>query len=315
MPVRAKFLFAADLGDPISSICLSDVGCMAGTMLGKVWLYSFDTKLHQELAAFSDEGIRGLYLDKDAGYATVGGEGFRGWKRTAPHDTISPVNFRTLDKKTTQNVKHILQRKEWICVLFPTMSVIVSTVSQEQFQCNFKLFDYGSSQEVAPCDFDGKSIVVVDRTFGSPVFRFVSLEQKDPRAQVDVDDLPQGNSMTLAKLWGNDCLAYVAGGCSVYMYDYQKQEPMHRLVGHMSEIIAMDASDPNVIATLSKDAQVFLWNGATGQPLHSFVVPKASFFMGFPAVLAFNGQRLVLSADEGVFLIELDPEDDEKGKA
>lgn len=306
MPLRAKFLFAADLGDPISSISVSDVGCMAGTMLGKVWLYSFDTKQAIELTTFSDEGIRGLHLDDECACATVGGEGCRSWKRSPPHEAISSVNFRSLDKKNTQAVKHVLQHGPWVCVLFPTSSTMVHVTKQDHHHCQFKLFDYGSSMEVAPLDFDGKSIVVVDRTLGNPVYRFVNLEQSEPGTHVDVENLPLGKSVTLAKLWGPNCLAYVAGGSQVYLYDFRKKTPMHELAGHKAEIVAMDASGDKIIATLSSDAQVFLWNAASGKPLHSLRVPEASFFLGFPYCLTLEGNRLLISADEGVILMELD---------
>lgn len=307
--MRAKFLFAADLGDPISSIYLSDVGCMAGTMLGKVWLYSFDAKQAEELAAFSDEGIRAVYLDEESSCATIGGEGCRGWKRASPHTVMSSVNFRSLDKKNAQNVKHVLQRGPWACVIFPTSSTMVHVTKQEHHHCQFKLFDYGSSQELAPCDFDGQSIVVIDRSLiGSrPIFRFVRLKEgSEPGSQIDVEDLPHGGSTTLAKLWGPDHLAYVIGGSSVYLYDYRRKTPGHRLVGHRAEIVAMDASSSKVIATLSSDAQIFLWNGATGEPLQSFHVPEASFFLGYPYSLSMYGEKLLVSCDEGAILIELD---------
>jgi len=312
MPTRAKFLFAADLGDPISSICLSNVGCMAGTMLGKVWLYSFDTKQHEQLTAFSDEGIRALYIDEENCCATIGGEGCRGWKRLPPHAAISAVNFRSLDKKNTQHVKHVLQRGPWACVLFPTLSTMVNVTKQEHHHCQFKLFDYGSSQELAPCDFDGQSIVVIDRTLSgaNPIFRFVNLsaERQEPGSQVDIESLPHGASVTLAKLWGPDSLAYVAGGSLVHMYDYRRRMTTHTLSGHAAEIIAMDASDPKLIATMSSDAQVFLWNGVTGKPVQTFHVPEASFFLGFPYCLSMHGPRLLISCDEGAILIEFDGE-------
>merc|ERR1719329_2140910 len=187
-------------------------------MMGRVWLCSFDTNELTELTAFSDEAIRALYLDEDNSCATVGGEGCRGWKRAAPHSVIATVNFRSLDKKNTQTVKHVLQRGPWACVIFPTTSTMVHVTKQEHHVCKFKLFDYGSSQELAPCDFDGRNIVVIDRSLIGPFFRIVNLEQGDSKSQVDIDDLPHRTSVTLAKLWGPDHLAYVAGGSSVYLH-------------------------------------------------------------------------------------------------
>merc|ERR1712146_51851 len=115
---------------------------------------------------------------------------------------------------------------------------------------------------------------------------------------IDIDDLPHGSSVTIAKLWGNDHLAYVAGGSSVYLYDYRKKRPVeHRLAGHRAEILAMDASEDR-LGTLSGDRQVFLWNPRTGDALQSFHVPEASYFLGFPYFISLHGQRILVSADE-----------------
>lgn len=314
MPLRAKFLFAADLGDPITSVYLTDVGCCAGTILGKVWLYSFDTKQHEELSAFSDEGVRGLYLDNETCCATIGGEGIRGWARAPPHTASGSVNFRSFDKKNTQNVKHVLQFGPWACVIFPTSSIMMNVVTQEHSHCQFKLFDYGSSQELVPCDFDGKTVVVIDRSLNgsSPAFRFVNLEQTESVSQIDVEDLPHRGSVTFAKLWGPDHLAYVAGGSSVYLYDYRRRAPSHRLTGHTAEIIAMDSSDSKVIATLSSDAQIIRWDGATGKQLQILHVPEASFFLGYPYCLTMHGHKILVTADEGAILLDFEQEHSEQ---
>jgi len=317
MPLRCQFLFAVDLGDPISSVYLSDAGCMAGSMKGKVWIYSFDTKQTTTLADFNEDGaIRASYLDAEDCWATVE-EGCRGWKRSAPNNPLSrAVNFRTLDKdkdRQTQNgaplqgaVKHVLQRGPWACVLFTAASAIVNVTKEKDYRhCEFKLFEMGSSQEVAPCDFDGESIVVIDRQLSAtnPIFRFIEL---DAKKQIEVDSMPRAGSVTLAKLWGQDHVAYVCGGSAVYFYDYRRKQTTQTLNGHRAEIIAMDASDAERLVTLSSDAQLVLWQISSGQILQSLHVPEASFFMGFPYCLSLRGSRILISCDEGVILIEFD---------
>merc|ERR1719203_2595512 len=114
-------------------------------------------------------------MDEDSTYATLS-EGTRGWRRGKPHMQAGTVNFRSLDRKNTQSVKHVLQRGATACVLFPVSSTVVDvTGRQEHHQRQFKLYDLGIAAEVAPCDFDGESLVVADRTqAGSPpIFRLV----------------------------------------------------------------------------------------------------------------------------------------------
>jgi len=155
MPVRCKFLFPVDLGDPISSIYLSDVGCMAGTMMGRVWLYSFTSKQETQcLTAFSDGGIRACHMEEDACWATVGSEGCRGWKKVQGKWSDQPgpavVNFQSLDRKNTQkqNVKHVLQRGPLACVIFPTVSTKVDVTTQEYQHYEFKFFDWDPKRKL-----------------------------------------------------------------------------------------------------------------------------------------------------------------------
>mmetsp|Transcript_13668 Transcript_13668/g.36812 ORF Transcript_13668/g.36812 Transcript_13668/m.36812 type:complete len:347 (-) Transcript_13668:76-1116(-) len=300
---KCRFLFACDLGDPISCIYLDGVGCMAGTMLGKVWLYTFRQGVVSVLAAYSDEGVRGLYMDDGCGFATLS-ESTRGWQCDGPQAQISSVCFRSLDKKNTQSVKHVLQRGPWACVLFPLSSTVVHVSRQEHYHCAMKFFDFGLSTEVAPCDFDGTTIVVVDRTQSpsSPIFRIIHMQRNE---QIEVDSLPKRNAATLIKIWGLDCLAYAVGK-EVLIYDFRQRRPRHALRGHGAEVVAIDASGTELIATLSVDAVVKLWSGTSGECRETVYIPEANYFLGYPYFLSFHGRRILASADEGVFLVELD---------
>lgn len=301
---RCSFLFGCELGDPVSAVYLNDHGCLAGTMLGKVWMYSSDTRKVETLTEFSDEAVRGLYLDEDGGFATLG-ETCKGWRRTHPHVQTGTTNFRSLDKKNTQSVRHVLQRGSWACVLFPISTTVVNVTRQEYHHRHFKLFDYGgagSASDIAPCDFDGESLVVVDRTTtgAGSVFRVVHLERNEC---AEVDDLPRGNSVSLVNLWGPSSIICVAGS-SLYIYDYAKRQVVRWLTGHRAEVVACDAQDPELIVTMSADATVKLWVGATGVCRHTFHIPEASYFLGYPYCLAMHDKKILASADEGVFLIE-----------
>jgi len=177
----------------------------------------------------------------------------------------------------------------------------VNVARQEHHTCNFKLFDYGSSSEIVPCDFDGETLAIVDRTNAgaSPIFRLVQLANNDI---MEVDSLPNANHIALLKLWGSECFAY-AVGCTLCIYDYRKQEVKQSLL-HRAEIVAIDAQDPEIVASLSSDAWIKLWNGATGECMHTLFIPEASFFLGYTYCLCLQGRRVAVSADEGVFLLD-----------
>jgi hypothetical protein len=261
-------------------------------------------------------------MEEDACWATVGSEGCRGWKKAQGRWTDQPgpavVNFQSLDRKNTQkqNVKHVLQRGPLACVIFPTVSTKVNVTTQDYQHYEFKFFDMGSQEEVVPCDFDGESIFVIKRSKSEtsdsadrrrgPSFCFINLER--PKELVEVEELPYGSSVSLAKLWGNDCLAYVAGGSSVYVYDYRRKQLREQFSHKNAEVIAMDASDPERIVTLSCDAQVSVWqiSNSGSRLILNFHVPEASFFLGFPYCIALCQKKIMLSADEGAILIEFD---------
>jgi len=101
---RIRFLFAAELGDPITTVHVNEHGCLAGTMHGSVWFYGFENKEVEVLASFSDEGIRGLFMDEDSSYAVLNDQ-CKGWRMTQPHQQVGTVCFRSLDRKKHANRK------------------------------------------------------------------------------------------------------------------------------------------------------------------------------------------------------------------
>merc|ERR1712187_204883 len=121
---------------------------------------------------------------------------------------------------------------------------------------------------------------------------------------IEVDDMPRAGSASLIKLWGPDCLVYTVGS-ALHIYDYRKRQLRQSLIGHGAEIVAVDAHGHETIATLSADACVKLWRGATGECLQSLTIPAANFFLRYPYCLRVHARRVVVSADEGVYLVEL----------
>lgn len=304
---RCSFIFGCELGDPVSSICLNDNGCMASTVLGKVVAFGSDSKV-RTLTEFSDDGVRGLYLDENHGYA-IFSDNCTGWKLARPHGVSASTNFRSLDKKNTQSMRYVLQRGPWACVVFPFSTTVVNVTTQEQIHRSFKLWEYGGANtatDVVPCDFDGENLLIVDRsTSGENVFRVVHLAREDT---VEVAGIPGSTTICLARLWGASCIVCVRTRTPL-VYDYRSGTVLRLLRGHQCEVVAMDTQDPDRIATMSEDAVVKLWTGSTGACSHSFTIPHASFFLGYPYCLAMHDRRILATADEGVFLIEYGDDD------
>jgi len=278
---------------------------MAGTMFGKVWHHTFCDNRMEVLAGWSDEGVRGLYMEEDVGIVTLF-ESYQKWRGYPLQSTGSACNFKTLDKKNSQSVKHVLQRGPWACVLFPVSSCVVNLPRKEHHSRTFGIFDYGSTSDVAPCDFDGETLLVIDRAQSArqPTIRIVQLERNELK---ELSDVPKVGRATLIRLWGDSFIVYAV--CSdIFVYSYAQEQMRHTLHGHRADVVAMDASGPNLVVTLSVDSIVALWDGHTGECARSFIVPEANFYMGYPYCLSMRGQRIAVSADEGVFLLEFDEE-------
>lgn len=298
-------VFGVDLGDPVSAIALGPSGCMAGTLLGRVWFTGQETEWQAEqLAGYYDEGVRGAFLSEEIAYAACA-ESCRGWSRMAGHPQAGSMSFRGADNKAVQSVRQVLLREHLACVLFPMSTLVVNLLKREHQPRSFKLLDLGSSTEVIPCDFDGQNLLLIDRSrpSGEPVLRVVQLEQAK---HSQVDKLDEGSLLSLAKLWRADCLVYVKGN-RLHMYNHLMQKELRQLRGHSAEIIAVDSQDPQTIVTLAANGTVKLWDGDTGRCLLTVDVPEASFFLGFPYHICRRGHFILLSADQGVFLVELQP--------
>jgi len=245
-----------------------------------------------------------LYLDEECGYATFV-DTCRAWRRSRPHAPAGSMCLRSLDKKSGGSVKCVLQRGPLACVLFPLSTSIVNVIEREHHHRPFKLFDYGSPSDMAPVDFDGQHLLVIDRS-QSGTGPTVHLVHLDRGSQTHLDDLPQAQFLTALRLWGPDCVACVAGR-EVHIYDHGRRMLRRSLIGHGAEIVAVDARNAETIATLGADGVIKLWRGSTGECTRTLRVPGANFFLAYPYCLCLQDQRIAMSSDEGVWMLDVSP--------
>jgi len=313
--VHCRLVFECNFGDPICCLFLSSTGTMAGTTCGRVWANDFSTD-GELLCSWSEEGVRGLYMDETCCYV-ISNEGFNVWQRRGLGwvDTSSPVCFHALDMKSTANARYVVQRGPWACVLYQGYTSSVHVSRREHYHRQFKLSDYGTSGEVGPCDFNGETALFVDRAAlrGRASFFMVHLEKNET---VYLDDLPSVGCVgpplgaapggpSLMKLWGLDCVVYVEGSVLV-LYNFRRRQIIHEFRDHWDEIVAVDAHELTALATLSRDGVVKRWSGDSGDCIRTLYVAGASFSLGFPYHLHWVDQRIAVAADEGVFLVNLD---------
>mmetsp|Transcript_76980 Transcript_76980/g.222577 ORF Transcript_76980/g.222577 Transcript_76980/m.222577 type:complete len:150 (-) Transcript_76980:43-492(-) len=142
-----------------------------------------------------------------------------------------------------------------------------------------------------------------------PLLRLVRLERDGETCpEIEVEDLPKAHCLTLLRLGSQSCVAYCAGKV-LYIYDYKKKVLRHRLTDHSANIVAIDARDISQVATLSADGTVKVWNASADSGVCIDVAEvgaPASYFLGYPYHVCMYDRRVLVSADQGVFLVELD---------
>jgi WD40 repeat protein len=277
-------------------------------MQGKVRFFDAATQRVETLTAFLEEGVRGLYMDDTTCYVTAGDE-CRCWRRSEPFKEAGHISFRSLDRKMAQNVKFVLQTGPLACCLFTQNSAVVHVGKREHHHRAFRLLDHGQWEDVAPCDFDGEQVALLDRSHtiqqgGDSMIR-IRVMHLETNQLTEVDKLLGASQMSILKLWNSNYIAYVVGN-TLHIYDFRNKRTHSSLGGAGREILAVDTRSAQSIVTLNGSGEVKLWNTATGECSRTLRIPEAGFFFGFPYFVSAQGGNIAVSADEGVYLIELE---------
>jgi hypothetical protein len=299
---RCRYLFQADLGDPISCVYIGDAACMAGTMMGKAWLFNMVSADVEKTHGFSDEGLRSIYCDRQSTYLACS-DICQEFRISKPHALVTTRYFSSYN--TTGSLKSVLQNGPKVCIIFLNATVELDLTKGRSQKRPFKSSDLThATGEVLPCDYDGVRLIVSYRVGdqSSPVYRVVTLERNE---HTEIRNLPKADYVSLVKLWGAEYIACVVGR-TVQLYDHLEQRSRLVFQGHRAEVLALGTQEVETITSLSADGVVKRWEGRTGVCLHSLKIPQASFWFGYPYCLCTHGSRVLISADEGVFLMELD---------
>jgi len=304
-PSRVSLLFTADFGDPISTLYCNEVGCVAGTYLGKVWRHRWDTKETTSLAAYSENAVRCVYLNPSYDtYTLIGEAALQVWP-----DGHLQHRIMEFDRKTVlgpqNSSKFVLSWQNLALILFPASTIGVNLLTAETIPHLFRLFDLHSNGEGCPSDFDGEAIVCVCRCSSSVVVTVIDLEKNE---HFTIPKIPGWSTLSIVRLWGPRCLAYVTKARIVVVYNYCNHTVLHRWK-HNSDVLALDASDDKYIFVLMKNGSVKVWNGESGVCNYTLTVAShASFHLRFPYYILASWPRIILSCDEGVVVLELDAE-------
>ena len=208
-------IIGADLGDPVTALHLYPLAdaaflVIAGTALGKVWLYDSLSHGRLQLAGHSEDAIRGVFCDGSHVYAAVGDVICRKWRITidnsAPDASLlmtpsyrgvtvalePPATFR-IERRGSALLKYLVQRESEMVCVYPGMTTFFDILTTEQSMAPYRLLT--SEQNVVnsvPLDFYGRRII-----FGE------TLEDRDA-LQFRVVDLEEGRVVAMGTVDGTN---------------------------------------------------------------------------------------------------------------
>ncbi|CAK0909484.1 unnamed protein product, partial [Prorocentrum cordatum] len=109
------------------------------------------------------------------------------------------------------------------CCLFAQNSAVVHVGRREHHHRAFRLLDHGQWEEVAPCDFDGEQVALLDRSNaiqqgGNSTVR-IRVMHLETNQLTEVDKLHGASQMSILKLWNSNCIAYAVESIASQRFD------------------------------------------------------------------------------------------------
>jgi hypothetical protein len=314
----SRFVIPTDPGDPTSVLFLDDENLIVGTMMGKIWVYRILDDTRCMYAGYSDDAVRGVYVQDGSLYATIGDQFCRVMRIQDPLDQLEAKFDR---RSGSSGFRYVFQKFNQITIIYPGMTTFIDVVSNDQNMCPFKMqqsnilnvipvdsFHYYLLLSEFPASMSGDEIVhetrrlrIVDVSVGETVYsttakRLVCARLIDKKHVISVD---------------------TAGMITVYNFkDDVEVIRIHNF--HKSDIIAIDAvfhlrlikpddleassSVPqarrssstsssssinfptvrSLITSVSLDGQILTWDFTTGAIHYSGQLSSFCFSLGFP---------------------------------
>lgn len=318
----AKLIIPTEPGDPISSVFVDSSVVVAGSLLGRVWIYDPSRNTRRMLAGFSDDAIRGLYVQDGTVFATVGDIHCRQIREKDPFDQLE-MKFNR--RSTASGFKYVFQKFNQVTILYPGMTTFVDVANNSQTMCPFKL---QQATVVSICPVDCYQYLLLFTEFP------VSDSSPPPSRRFKLVDISTGqlkhefsdSSITHARFINERLLVFVTKG-NIVVFDLIARKEVSRYRNfHRSEIVALDCSiclgeagTPPVVVSAGKDGSIIAWNYDTGQIIARGSLPQPCFSLGFAYVVQgyLSGNHasghitsgfvhVAMSDDHGVHFLRLD---------
>lgn len=183
----SRFVIPTEPGDPTSVLFIDDSYVVSGTFMGKIWVYDVGNDTRCLYAGFSDDAVRGLFIQDKTLYATIGDQYCKVVRLNDPLDQLE-VKF---DRRSgSSGFRYVFQKFNQVTIIYPGMTTFVDVVSNDQNMCPFKIqqpnilnvipvdsFHYYLLLSEFPASMTGEEIVretrrirIVDVSIGETIF-------------------------------------------------------------------------------------------------------------------------------------------------
>eukprot|EP00920_Eleutheroschizon_duboscqi_P002631 GHVT01006172.1.p1 GENE.GHVT01006172.1~~GHVT01006172.1.p1 ORF type:complete len:530 (-),score=124.98 GHVT01006172.1:389-1882(-) len=223
-----------------------------------------------------------------------------------------------LDGRLTANLKVVVPatpaaQRHLVLIATSNLTVVLNLRTTKETVGCFKI----PHRDYAVCDFDGTHALCLVRSPGAPfIVRLVALTAGPPAPN---SGEPSGAPVvyerrmrskrafvTVAKLWAPNRIVLATNGCSLECFDCRlpPETPPLLLRGNKADVIALDASRPDRLLALAKNACLQGYD-PSGRCLFRLTCKPATFFTGWPKLLTSLGDVAAFTADQGVYLLNL----------
>ena len=312
---NTMFVIPTEPGDPVSSVFVDGNSIVVGTLLGKVQVYDINRNSRKVVAGFSDEGVRGIYLQDGTIYATVGDLHCRQIRIMDPYDQLETKFNR---RSTSSGFKYVIQKFNQVTIFYPGMTIFIDVCTNVQSMCPFKL-QHPMALNVCPIDCYHYQVILSE-------FPVSDLSPPPPR-KFKVMDVSTGDlkcelfdpRISQVRFINEHLLVLFAANKWFIIYDILLKKEISKYSNfHKSDVVAIDCSlcigdaGRPWISSVGSNGSVVVWNYETGKVEgESGQLRSPCFSLGFPyCIQAYyssekNIFQIALSDDYGVHYLEL----------
>jgi hypothetical protein len=308
-------------GDPLTAVFLTDTHLVCGTVSGKIWSYDVDGNRLKCAAGFSDDSIRGLYIQDSTIYATVG-DSYCKQIRVTDHRDQLETRFER--RSSSSGFRHVFQKFTQVTIVYPGMTTYIDVVTNEQSMCPYRL-QASSSQNAVPLDAYHYHLLVSEFSESKRKLRVINVTDGQIVAELTPD------MAWCIRLVDRQYLFY-SNRKDLVVYDYIERKEVVRRRKHKSqEIVGVDAvfhlrlsqsessedgrdltasaPSPHLITTVYASGDISCWDYLTGETLAQGRLAKFCFSLGFPYLVSSNWANgrveVAVTSDNGCHFVRL----------